>query len=422
MLLIAGVLIVLATIYLLIRQYENRMVLFCAAVAMFLLAGNPMGVFKSFTDAIRENTQIIEPIIAVMGFSWVMKITECDKHLILLLAKSLRRPGPFLIPGATLVTLAVNTSITSAAGCSAAVGAILIPLLMAKGVHPAMAGAAVFAGTFSAMLNPGFAQVVVIADVAKTTPIAVIRNHTAVVIICGVIGALVLGGLAFCWKEYKGYTSKGAITDDVETFHVNLVKAAVPVLPLALLLLGNTGVVPAFKQLGISHAMIIGVFVAFLVTWKNPGALCKAFWDGAGYAFSASIGIIICALCFVGGMNAIGLIKTMMDAMISNPQVAKFSSAFGPFFIAVVSGSGETAGITFNRAVTAHAAQFGLLPMSMGSVASISGGLGRAMSPVAAGTIICAAYDGVNPMEIAKRNAPGMIVAVIVLMIYMFYL
>ena len=53
MLLIAGVLIVLATIYLLIRQYENRMVLFCAAVAMFLLAGNPMGVFKSFTDAIR---------------------------------------------------------------------------------------------------------------------------------------------------------------------------------------------------------------------------------------------------------------------------------------------------------------------------------------------------------------------------------
>jgi DcuC family C4-dicarboxylate transporter len=357
-----------------------------------------------------------------MGFSWVMKITECDKHLILLLAKSLRRPGPFLIPGATLVTLAVNTSITSAAGCSAAVGAILIPLLMAKGVHPAMAGAAVFAGTFSAMLNPGFAQVVVIADVAKTTPIAVIRNHTAVVIICGVIGALVLGGLAFCWKEYKGYTSKGAITDDVETFHVNLVKAAVPVLPLALLLLGNTGVVPAFKQLGISHAMIIGVFVAFLVTWKNPGALCKAFWDGAGYAFSASIGIIICALCFVGGMNAIGLIKTMMDAMISNPQVAKFSSAFGPFFIAVVSGSGETAGITFNRAVTAHAAQFGLLPMSMGSVASISGGLGRAMSPVAAGTIICAAYAGVNPMEIAKRNAPGMIVAVIVLMIYMFYL
>lgn len=420
MLLIAGGLIVVLTIYLLIRQYENRMVLFCAAVSMFLIAGKPMGVFKSFSDAIRENS-IYEPIIAVMGFSMVMKITECDKHLIHLLAKGLRRSGPFLIPGATLVTLAVNISITSAAGCSAAVGSILIPLLMAKGVHPAMAGAAVFAGTYAGMLNPGFAQVVVIADVAKTTPMAVIRNHTGVVLLCGVIGALALAALAFLWKEHKGHAPQGAGTDEAAAFRVNLIKACVPVLPLVLLLLGSTGLVPALKQLGISHAMIIGVFIAFLVTWKNPGALCKGFWRGAGDAYGDVIGIIISALVFVGGMNAIGLVKALMDAMISNPEIAKFSSAYGPFFVAVVSGSGETAGVTFNKAVTINAAQFGLLPINMGSVAAISGGLGRAMSPVAAGAIICAALAGVNPMEIAKRNAPGMLLAVTVLMIYMLY-
>ena len=421
MLLISGGLIVLITIYLLVRQYENRMVLFCAAVSMFLISGKPMGVFKSFSDAIKE-TQIFEPIIAVMGFAMVMKITECDKHLIYLLAKGLRRSGPFLIPGATLVTLAVNTSITSAAGCSAAVGSILIPLLMAKGVHPAMAGAAVFAGTYAGMLNPGFAQVVVIADVAKTTPMVVIRNHTGIVVLCGVIGALTLAALAFLWKEHKGHAPKCASTEEAEDFRVNLIKAVVPVLPLALLLLGSTGLVPALKQLGISHAMIIGVFIAFLVTWKNPGTLCKGFWRGAGDAYGDVIGIIISALVFVGGMNAIGLVKALMDAMISNPQIAKFSSAYGPFFVAVVSGSGETAGVTFNKAVTINAAQFGLLPMSMGSVAAISGGLGRAMSPVAAGAIICAGLAGVSPMEIAKRNAPGMLVAVTVLMIYMLYL
>ena len=58
----------------------------------------------------------------------------------------------------------------------------------------------------------------------------------------------------------------------------------------------------------------------------------------------------------------------------------------------------------------------------MGSVAAISGGLGRAMSPVAAGAIMCAGLAGVNPLEIAKRNAPRMIVAVTVLMIFMLYI
>lgn len=80
------------------------------------------------------------------------------------------------------------------------------------------------------------------------------------------------------------------------------------------------------------------------------------------------------------------------------------------------------AGVTFNKAVTVNVSQFGLLPMNMGSVAAISGGLGRAMSPVAAGAIICAGLAGVNPLEIARRNALGMIVAVTALMIFMLYI
>ena len=115
MFVIIGALIVLATIYFLIKQYETRIVLFCAGLVMALLALNPMAAFKAFSDAMHES-RVFEPIIAVMGFSMVMKVTECDKHLIHLLAKALQKAGPFLIPGATVATLAVNTSITSAAG------------------------------------------------------------------------------------------------------------------------------------------------------------------------------------------------------------------------------------------------------------------------------------------------------------------
>jgi C4-dicarboxylate transporter, DcuC family len=74
MLIMLGILIVLVTIYLLIKQYENRMVLFCAGLAMALLALNPMAAFKAFSDAMHES-RVFEPIIAVMGFSMVMKVT-----------------------------------------------------------------------------------------------------------------------------------------------------------------------------------------------------------------------------------------------------------------------------------------------------------------------------------------------------------
>jgi DcuC family C4-dicarboxylate transporter len=104
---------------------------------------------------------LFQAICSVMGFAFVMKITECDKHLINLVAKGLTRVRPILIPGATLATFAINIALPSAAGCAAAVGAIFIPLLIASGVHPAIAGAAVWAGTFGSMLNPGCAQPVI---------------------------------------------------------------------------------------------------------------------------------------------------------------------------------------------------------------------------------------------------------------------
>jgi len=422
MLALMGGLLVLVTIYLLIKQYETRMVLFCSGLAMALLAFNPMAAFKAFSEAMHES-RVFEPIIAVMGFSMVMKVTECDKHLIHLLAKALRRAGPFLIPGATVATLAVNTSITSAAGCSAAVGAILIPLLMSAGVYPAVAASAVFAGTYAAMLNPGFAQVIIISDVAKASPMTVIANHSKVVMLCGLIGAFSLALVAYLRKEHKGYVPEGKkAAEAVAEFTVNPLKAMVPVLPLAILLLGSTGAVSAFRQLGISHAMIIGVFVGFLVTRKNPATLSKEFWHGAGDAFGHVFGIITCALVFVGGMTAIGLVKALIDAMIANPQIAKVSSAFGPFVLGVMSGSGDAAAVAFNKTVTVNAAHFGLSPMNMGSAAAIGGALGRTMSPVAGGAIICAGLAGVNPLEIPKRNGPGMLIAGAVCMLLLLYL
>ena len=191
MLLIAGGLVIVVAAYLLVKQYESRLVLFGAGLVMATIAGDPMGAFKAYSKAMQEY-KLFEPIITVMGFSVVMKVTECDKHLIHFLAKGLQKAGPLLIPGATMATFVVNTSLTSAAGVSAAAGAIIIPLLLSAGVHPAIAGAAVFAGSYGSMLNPGYSMNVIIVDVAKADGMAVVANHFFPVVTAGLIGAFTL--------------------------------------------------------------------------------------------------------------------------------------------------------------------------------------------------------------------------------------
>ena len=82
---------------------------------------------------------------------------------------------------------------------------------------------------------------------------------------------------------------------------------------------------------------------------------------------------------------------------------------------------GDAAAVAFNKAVTPDAVKFGMNTIDMGSMAAIGGALGRSMSPVAGGMIICATIAGVSPMEAAKRNAPGMIIACIVTMLLLLY-
>ncbi|MHC1758445.1 MAG: C4-dicarboxylate transporter DcuC [Negativicutes bacterium] len=416
-----GGVIVIAAIYLLVKQYETRMVLFCSGLLLATIAGQPFAAFKAFSMAMTES-KIFESIVAVMGFAMVLKVTECDKHLIYLLARNLKKVGPLLIPGTVLVTLFINTAITSAAGTSAAVGAILIPLLVATGVHPAMAASAVFAGTFGGNFNPGFSQIVVAAEVAKTTPIEVVANHFWALSVAGIISALSLYVIACIRKEKNGYVSSANQSlVNADEFSVNYIKALVPLLPLAILILGAKNYVPAFKEFAISHAMIIGVFAAFAVTRVNPGKISKEFWRGVGDAFGHIFGIVIASLVFVEGMKVVGIVKALITAMISFPEIAKLSAAFGPFLLAVICGSGDAPAVAFNRAVTINADQFGVHPIDMGGMVAIGAALGRTMSPIAGAAIICAALANVSPIELAKRNAAGMLIACVVVMGMLFY-
>ena len=132
----------------------------------------------------------------------------------------------------------MNIALPSAAGCAAAVGALLIPALIRTGVHPAMAASAVFLGTWGSTMSPGLMFNPQVAQLAGMDVMSVIALFSRQVLFAAVIAAVLLTVIAWVRKENKGYVAPKDI-EDSEDFHVNYLKAVMPVVPLVLLVLGS---------------------------------------------------------------------------------------------------------------------------------------------------------------------------------------
>jgi C4-dicarboxylate transporter, DcuC family len=425
---IIALLVTVATFTAIIRKAEVRLALLAGGLVMAVLSWNLQAFSEAFTRSM-TTAGLISVILPVMGFAAVMELTGCNGHLVKMLTDPLLKVRMVLVPGAMLVTYLVNTAISSAAGCTAAVGVILIPAMMAAGIHPAMAGAAVFAGTWGSVFSPGSPHPAMIAKIANVSVIDVILAHKTASIVAALVVAAVLFAEAKLFKQDKDWTPEKAGADLGKLAaakrpaidKVNFAMAIIPVVPLALLLLTvpQFGITTKFlpKGLTVLESMLIGSVLGMLVTWASPTKVVTEFFDGMGRAYSLVIGIIIAAGVFIGGLQAAGVIDSFLAVLKEAKSAVPLLGTFGPFVVAVLSGSGDAAAIAFNTAVTPHAAQFGITSINLGNMAWVGGSLGRSMSPVAAACIIGAGFAGVSPFELAKRNAVPMLLAAVVFML-----
>ena len=420
--LFAGGLIVVLTFVLIVKKYEARLVLFLAGLLMCLIGGLPGDVMKAFTKAMVNNS-LVPTICTVMGFSYVMRLTTCDQHLVQSISGILKRGRAILVPISFFLTWWISLAIPSASGCSAAVGSILIPTLIAAGVHPAMAAATVLAGTWGSAISPGNAHNPFVADLAGTDMMTVIINETPASVIASIACVVVMTAYAVLRKEGATEERRLAYLKEIgeegvkeASFHVRPLLAIVPLVPLFLLILGSkqVGLLP---EISVPLSMLIGVALGFLVTLQDAQEICRKFFEGMGNAYADVIGLIVCASVFTTGMTAIGLTGALTELMEGSQAAAAAAGTFGPFFIAVISGSGDAAAFAFNGAITPFAEQFGLSIMDLGSLAQIAGAMGRSMSPIAGAAIICAGLAKVNPIEVSKRNALPCLASAIVLML-----
>ena len=430
---------IVAVVALLIMKKDTKTVLIGVGLVLCVLCLKPLDGLGAFTSYMTK-AGLIKAICASMGFAFVMKFTGCDRALVNLLTRPLGNIGFLLIPIVVALTYFINIAIPSAAGCSAAVGATLIPVMMAAGVKPEMAGAAVFAGTFGSVLSPGSAHNVFVADMVKAhnpsyTVQDVIGVQFSSAITALIVVLIVMSITAIVCKDYtKGVNylaqkeggansvaSNSAEGSNLEAQpqKINVLYALMPLVPLVILVIGGTSLNQVsflkWTKMGVAEAMLLGAILTIAVTLTDPQKITKEFFKGMGSAYADIIGIIIAAGVFVAGLSACGAIDFVIEWLKNEQGYVKFGGTFVPFFMGVVTGSGDAASMAFNTAVTVHADALGFEQDKLGMAVAISGALGRSASPIAGACIVCAGLAMVSPIQIAKRTALGMFLSVCVI-------
>lgn len=414
----AALVIVALTLVALVKRYETRLVLCVSGLLMCIITLDPMAAYNQFAKSMTTGN-LIQSICSAMGFAFLVSYTKCDIHLVQLLTRPMKSLGLFLIPCCTLLTAVINAAIPSAAGCAAAVGATLIPLMIRSGITPAGAGAAVLAGTYGSNFNPGGAHQVMISGMAGMEPMELVIENSITYGTLSLVGAIMITVVEFVLKDHKGSGDLGNIQTDTTggISKVNILYAIAPMVPLVILLLGNT-YVPAIKM-GVAQAMLIGVTYTMIVTRINPQNAFKEFFNGAGKGYGNVLGIIISAGVFAAGLREAGVVDALIEALKQANEYARVGGALGTWAMAVLMGSGDAATFAFNEAVTPHAAEFGMTISELGNTVMCAAQLGRTMSPIAGVVILLAGMSQVSPIDLVKRTAVPMITAWFILILFL---
>ena len=412
--------VTILTVYALIKRLETRLVLFTAGFVLCLVSMDPMSALNSFAKSMTNNS-LVMAICSSMGFAFIANYTQCDRSLVHYLAAPIRGLGVFLIPICTAVTFFINIAIPSAAGCAAAVGSTLIPVMLRAGIKPAAAAAAVMGGTIGSYLSPGTSHNPFVAEMAGIDVMDFIAFHAMWSILCGAI--VVVGLLLVCifLGDHKGEKVDTEAQQKDDSFKPNPLKAIMPLVPITILVVGNVWL-PVIKM-GVAQAMVMGAVITLLVGYAfdrtNPQEFSKKFFNGMGKGYADVMGIIIAAGVFAAGLRATGLIDTFVDVLKHSNDIARWGGSLGPWIMGTITGSGDAATMAFNEAVTPHAPEFGMEIKALGALAFLTGALGRTMSPIAGAMVVVSGIAMANPMDVAKRTALPCTIAVFVLALFM---
>lgn len=436
---LVALLIIAATVYLVVRRYQTHATLFLAGFALLttahvagLLSGevsgedSPTGLFafdlfalasEAFSSRVARIGMII---MAAGGFAKYMSAIGASGALVRVSTGPLSRiDNPYLLLAVTYVVgQSLNIFIPSAAGLAMLLLVAMYPTLVRLGIRPA-AAAAVIGTTACLDLGPASAASNVAAETAGITPIEYFVRYQLKV---SAVVIPVIAALHFVWQRWCD--RREPVPEDAELEHngdddtspAPLGYAFLPLLPLLLLFVFSPLVLDSIR-LDVVTAMLISLAVAMACEGVRHSGLREAlggivhFFRGMGDMFSSVVTLIVAAEIFARGVQATGLI----DSLIGAVEGAGFGAGVMVVVLvlllglsAVLTGSGNAALFSFAGMIPGIAGRMNTALVPLILPAQLAGGLFRSMSPVAGVIIAVAGAARVTPFDIVKRTVVPM--------------
>ena len=175
---VLAVFVVVGAVVLVVKGWDVRLVLLAAALVIATAAGNVPLVLREFL-ATFSNEKFVIPICTAMGFAYVLKHTGCERHLVLLLMKPLRRARFLLVPGVVAVGFLVNIPLVSQTSTAVCLGAVVVPLMRAAGYSLPTIGACLLLGASvgGELLNPGAPELLTVFNATNVPTTVQARQY-----------------------------------------------------------------------------------------------------------------------------------------------------------------------------------------------------------------------------------------------------
>jgi DcuC family C4-dicarboxylate transporter len=421
-----------------LRRVDVRLALTLAALALGVLSGTPALIVRTFL-ATFSSEQFVVPLGCAVGFAYVLRHTGCEQHLVQLLVRPLRRARALLIPGVVLVGFAVNVPVISQVATAVSVGAVLVPLLRAARVSAVTTGAALLLGCSLGgdLLNPGAPEWRTVAEALGTDSRECVTHVFWLLLLQVGIATAVFWVLSARAERSASAAGAGESGADAEgkAFRVNYVKAVVPLVPVVLLFLtgpplrlidvphdwltdpAKAGDAANFNSRLIGAAMLVGVVAAAAVTPSAAPGTAGAFFQGAGYAMTNIVSLIVAAACFGKGVEGIGVKDALGRLVGAWPGLLVPAAGLLPLGFAAVCGSGMATTQALFGFYVEPARAAATDPLLVGSVVAITASAGRTMSPVAAIVLMSASMTGSEPLALVRRVVLPLVCGVIAVLV-----
>ena len=428
--------------WLIIKRMKPQAVLFAGGIFLLVVAilmGVPLldakkstgfvwfDIFKFMEDTFSTRAAGIGlMIMTVGGFAKYMDYIGASRSLVHLASKplSMIRSPYLLLAVSYIIGQLLNIVIPSAAGLCVLLMATMYPVLVNLGVSR-LSAAAVVATTPCLDLGPASGTAVF---AAKTAEMDVADYFVGEQLPIAVVTMAAISISHYFVQRYfdrkEGLEAKVLQTasDHDEQELPPTIYALLPLVPIILVLVFSKLCISSIKM-PVVTAMIISIFLAMmmeLIRTRQPKAVCKSiqvFFDGMGHLFATVVTLIVAGETFAFGLTKIGAI----DLIIQGAQ----SSGFGIIGItlvmtvivavsAVIMGSGNASIYSFGALVPDVAKGLSMLPSTMITPMQMAASIARSASPIAAAVVAVAGVADVSPVDLVKRTAIPMGVALVV--------